>query len=82
MKLPESHLLLVEDDPHLPEVLAELLRGDNIILTSARTGAEALQKSAERTFDLILLDLGLPDINGFRPASRDEAKTLGWKPCR
>jgi len=65
MKLPESHLLLVEDDPHLPEVLAELLEGDNIIVTSARSGAEALQKSAERTFDLILLDLGLPDMNGF-----------------
>ena len=65
MKLPVTHLLLVEDDPHLPEVLAELLHADNILLTSAKTGAEALQKSAERSFDLILLDLGLPDINGF-----------------
>jgi CheY-like chemotaxis protein len=65
MKLPESHLLLVEDDAHLPDVLAELLHGDNIQLTNAKTGAEALQKANERTFDLILLDLGLPDINGF-----------------
>jgi CheY-like chemotaxis protein len=65
MKLPESHLLLVEDDAHLPEVLAELLQGDNIVLTSAKTGAEAMKQAAERTFDVILLDLGLPDINGF-----------------
>src|SRR5207248_1115487 len=65
MNLPETHVLLVEDDPRMPEVLAALLQDDNIILSSAKDSASALTIVRERPFDLILLDLGLPDVNGF-----------------
>ncbi len=60
-----AHVLLVEDDPELPEVLAALLQADNIILAKARNAREAMQKVQDGRFDLILLDLGLPDMNGF-----------------
>src|SRR6266404_1908770 len=65
MNLPASHVLLVEDDPRMPEVLAALLQDDNITLGSAKNGALALKAAREEHYDLILLDLGLPDVNGF-----------------
>jgi CheY-like chemotaxis protein len=65
MKQPSSTVLMVEDDPQMPEVLGGLLHDDNIFLVGARDAREALERLREKTFDLILLDLGLPGINGF-----------------
>src|ERR1019366_4227410 len=65
IKLPASQILLVEDDPRMPEVLAGLLQDDNITLTSASDAVHGLKLAREEHFDLILLDLGLPGINGF-----------------
>src|SRR5713226_2593818 len=65
MKLPESHVLLVEDDPRMPELLAALLQDDNIRLTCAPEATAAFKATKENHFDLILLDLGLPGTNGF-----------------
>ncbi len=65
MKLPESHVLLVEDDPRMPELLAVLLQDDNIRLTCAPEATAAFKATKENHFDLILLDLGLPGTNGF-----------------
>src|SRR5882724_1312863 len=65
MTLPASHVLLVEDDPSMPEILGALLSDDNITLANAKTASEALSLAREKHFDLILLDLGLPDTNGF-----------------
>jgi len=65
MKLPASHVLLVEDDPRMPELLAVLLHEDNIRLTCASDGRSAMKLARENHFDLVLLDLGLPDTNGF-----------------
>src|SRR2546423_14265732 len=63
--LPASSVLLVEDDPKVPEVLAGLLQDDNVTLASAEDAAAALKLTQETRFDLILLDLGLPGMNGF-----------------
>ncbi len=65
MKLPASHVLLVEDDPRMPEVLAALLQDDNITLSCARDANTALSLAREKHIDLILLDLGLPGVSGF-----------------
>ncbi|MCX7867903.1 MAG: response regulator [Limisphaera sp.] len=59
-----ARVLLVEDDPELPEILASLLAHDGLDLDCAATAAEALQRIREREPDLILLDLGLPDMDG------------------
>jgi len=64
-RLPPSEVLLVEDDPELPAVLAGLLEEDQIRLRCVRDAAAAFAQASERPFDLILLDLGLPDVNGF-----------------
>jgi CheY-like chemotaxis protein len=67
MSLPASHVLLIEDDPKMHEVLSTLLQEDNITLDSAANAAGALALARQQRFDLILLDLGLgvPDANGF-----------------
>src|SRR5512137_2274320 len=65
MNLPASHVLLVEDDLHMPEVLAGLLHDDNIALLSAKDASTGFKLAREQRFDLILLDLGLPGVNGF-----------------
>jgi CheY-like chemotaxis protein len=65
MKPSSSTVLLVEDDPQMPEILAGLLHDDHILLTGARDATEAMERLREKSFDLILLDLGLPGVNGF-----------------
>jgi CheY-like chemotaxis protein len=65
MSLPASRVLLIEDDPKMPEVLAALLAEDKISLSSATNAATALSLVRREPFDLILLDLGLPDTDGF-----------------
>src|SRR2546423_9641596 len=65
MNLPESHVLLVEDDPEMPGLLSALLHDDNVKLSAAQNCASALKLTSETKFDLILLDLGLPGANGF-----------------
>src|SRR6185503_6662870 len=65
MSLPASRVLLIEDDVKLPEVLTTLLQNDHITIDSAVNGTEALTLARQQPFDLILLDLGLPDTNGF-----------------
>ena len=49
----------------MPEVLSGLLHDDNVLLTGARDASEALERLRQQPFDLILLDLGLPGMNGF-----------------
>ena len=65
MNLLVSHVLLVEDDPRMAEVLTGLLQDDHITLTSAGDASEGLKMARGQPCDLILLDLGLPGVNGF-----------------
>ena len=66
MDLPESQVLLVEDDLRMPEVLASLLQEANIRLSHAANASDALKVLEREHTDLVLLDLGLPGgMNGF-----------------
>ena len=61
-----SRVLLVEDDVKLQEILAALLIEENIVLTPAQNSEEALALTKENSFEMIILDLGLPgEDNGF-----------------
>jgi CheY-like chemotaxis protein len=62
---PASRVLLIEDDPRMPEVLAAILHDDPCTLTAAKDGAKALECLSKEKYDLILLDLGLPGMDGF-----------------
>lgn len=57
-------ILLVEDDPEITELL-NLHFDDNLYnLTSANNGKDALEKISNEDYDLIILDINLPETNG------------------
>jgi len=60
----QPRLLLVDDEPRLLASLYELLQGRGYQLVTAATGNEALAHLSRLRFDLVLLDLRLPDIGG------------------
>ena len=60
-----KRILIVDDDPVLLEMLSEQLKLHEEFLTSgAATAGEALDQAKEDNFDVILLDVGLPDMDG------------------
>lgn len=58
-------ILVVEDDPTLQPLLVTLLQDQQYQTLTASTGAEALEHLAVTPPDLVLLDLRLPDIDGY-----------------
>ncbi|MEV6424945.1 response regulator transcription factor [Streptomyces sp. NPDC051662] len=64
---PESgriHVLVVEDDDTIGRHLETGLRGNGYAPAWSRTGAGALAEAARTPYDVLLLDLGLPDMDG------------------
>src|SRR5262245_18528483 len=59
-----SRILLVDDEASIQRAVGPLLRSRGYDVETAGTGAEALALVGERTPDLIVLDLGLPDLEG------------------
>jgi two-component system KDP operon response regulator KdpE len=64
MNLSARELLIVEDDAEIRLFLKTSLVADGFTVSSAAGGREALQLSMHRSFALIILDLGLPDMDG------------------
>jgi CheY-like chemotaxis protein len=60
-----ARVLVVEDDPASREMLEKLLRNADCLVTSATNGVEALKAVAAATPHLILLDLMMPQLDGF-----------------
>ncbi len=59
------YVLVVEDVAVQREGIVQLLQAENVNIVSVATGAEALQRLRERTFDCMVLDLTLPDMSGY-----------------
>ena len=64
--MPESlgRVLVIDDEAEIRESLETLLQLEGYTVTSAATGTEGTTLLGERTFDIVLLDLALPDKNG------------------
>ena len=65
-------VLVVDDEPNIVDVISMALRFQGFAVESAGTGQEAIAQVAEFKPDLIVLDVMLPDMEGF-----DVAKRLG-----
>ena len=59
-----AQVLLVDDEPRMLSSLGELLKDRGFVLTSAANGGEAIRYLGQQPFDLVILDLRLPDISG------------------
>lgn len=60
-----DRVLVIEDDPHIGEVVARYLERDGIEVEVVRDGADGLARALEWLPDLVLLDLMLPRMDGF-----------------
>ena len=58
-------ILLVEDDIMLNEMITEYITSTGHIIKNAKTGAESLDILEKERFDLLILDINLPDVDGF-----------------
>ena len=65
-----TQLLLIEDDPQIRRFLATALDAHGYALTAASTGNEGVQAAATRQPDIVIVDLGLPDIAGLEVIRR------------
>ena len=66
----KSKILLVDDEPNLRRVLAQLLADSGADLTEAESAEAALEKTSNNDFDLLLVDKNLPAQNGIDLAAR------------
>jgi len=64
-KQPPVHLLLVEDDENIADPLCFGLQREGFLVTRAQTGTEGLARARSEKPDLILLDVMLPEMDGF-----------------
>ena len=60
-----KHIFVIEDEPDIQELLCAYLRDAGYKTTAAGDGVAALELFRKETFDLVLLDLMLPKIDGF-----------------
>jgi CheY-like chemotaxis protein/signal transduction histidine kinase/HAMP domain-containing protein len=66
-------LLVVEDDANERMSIEELIRHDDVEIETAGSGAEAVHKLLAAKYDCVVLDLRLPDMNGFELLERIQA---------
>jgi DNA-binding NtrC family response regulator len=64
--MPEKNkILVVDDEDALRTVLSAELEGEGYKVSSAADGSEAISALKSQTFDLILLDIKMPNVDGF-----------------
>lgn len=68
--IPAKRLLVVEDDPEMRALEVMLLADEGFAVDTASNGQDALARVETTRYDAIVLDVGLPDLDGFEIARR------------
>lgn len=61
----DRRILVIEDEPHMLDLIRITLEGAGFIVSGAMSGTEGLERLREEIPDLVVLDLNLPDMSGF-----------------
>jgi two-component system OmpR family response regulator len=72
-------ILIVEDEPKMAEVIARGLRGRGMAVDIAATGGDAIWMAGSIPYEAIVLDIMLPDLDGFEVCRRLRAEEV-WSP--
>ena len=72
-----ARVLVVDDEPSIVDSVSTVLRYEGFDVDVAGTGREALEKAQEDQFDLIVLDVMLPDLDGLEVTRRIRADGIG-----
>ena len=72
-------MLIVEDEPRLSSTLAIGLRAEGFVVVEAANGVDGLWQATENDFDVVVLDIMLPGLNGYEVLRRMRAKSV-WTP--
>jgi signal transduction histidine kinase/DNA-binding response OmpR family regulator len=64
--MPAPHILICEDDPEMKEYLSAMLHGAGMIVDTAESAGAAKAAMEEESFDLLLIDIHLPDADGLQ----------------
>ena len=59
------HILIADDNPEIREIIKVLLTGEGFSVTEAKDGTSVLTEIKKQAFDLIILDIMMPGMNGF-----------------
>jgi two-component system KDP operon response regulator KdpE len=70
MSEPRPVVVLIEDEPQMRRFLRTVLPGQGYTLFEAQTGQQGLIEAAVRKADIVILDLGLPDMDGVEVVKR------------
>lgn len=65
-----THILVVDDDSHIRELVSHLLRKEGYATEEAANGREALLKLSSRRADLVVLDIMMPEMDGWELCRR------------
>ncbi|SHK48854.1 response regulator transcription factor [Hymenobacter psychrotolerans] len=64
--MPTPHILIVDDEPNIVMSLEFLMRKNGYQVSIARNGTEALEAVDHSAFDVVLLDIMMPDVDGYQ----------------
>lgn len=78
MKPDEQGILIVDDVPKNIQLLGSILKEENYELEFATSGKEALEWLDSKQFDLVLLDIMMPEMDGFQTIKNIRANSK-WK---
>ncbi|MDA8038568.1 MAG: response regulator transcription factor [Actinomycetota bacterium] len=72
-----GRILVVDDEPSIIDAVSTVLRYEGYDVSEATTGRSALALAQEQPFDLLVLDVMLPDLDGFEVTRRLRADGIG-----
>ena len=66
----------IDDEPVIHDVLVQLLTSEGYVVEISASGEEALEKFPSQSFDVILLDLLMPGLDGIETLRRDRKSVV------
>jgi CheY-like chemotaxis protein len=65
-----GRILVIDDEPEIAQILEEVLSGEGHAVTTAQSGARGIELASLEPYDLVITDLGMPDVSGWEVVRR------------